>query len=241
MVSETIPLRGGHTTSDPRLDRIPEFDERSRNFPVRALLATKEPRSYTWACDYWLDQRAEGACTGFSTTHEAGARPVVVQGLNETIAREVYHRARQLDPWEGEDYEGSSVLASIKAGVERGWFSEYRWAFGVDDLTLAVGYRGPAVLGVNWYSGMFRTDTNGFIHVRGEIVGGHAILCMAVKIIRNGDRSVNDDKSYFVLHNSWGQDWGVNGRAKISINDMRRLLAERGEACIPVRRLQPAA
>ena len=62
----SITLRGGHRTADRRLDRIPFHDERSRNFPLRAMLTTaqqKAPRSYTWACAYFLDQGQEGACT----------------------------------------------------------------------------------------------------------------------------------------------------------------------------------
>lgn len=215
--------------TDPRLDRLVEFDERSRDFPVRALLRAPAeafpPRSYTWRCDVWLDQRSEGACTGFATAHEAAARPVKVP-VTEAVAREVYRRARQLDQWPGEDYSGSSVIAAVKAGQERGWYGEYRWAFGLEDLKLAVGYRGPAILGVNWYSGMFSTDRDGFVHATGSVEGGHAVLC----------HSVNVPGRFFKLHNSWGQDWGVAGEARISWEDLDKLLREDGEACVPVKR-----
>jgi hypothetical protein len=107
-----IPLKNGQFTRDRRLDRLVHFDERSRSFPVRALIpTTAKPRSFTWSCGYLLDQGREGACTGFSVSHEAGSRPVVVQALTDDIARQIYQRAKQLDPWPGEDYEGSSVLA----------------------------------------------------------------------------------------------------------------------------------
>lgn len=35
MTDGAIELKGGHKTSDPRLDRIPQFDERSRDYPSR--------------------------------------------------------------------------------------------------------------------------------------------------------------------------------------------------------------
>ena len=125
-------------TITAKLDRRVSFDERSRAFPIRALIAaTVEPRSYEWPLDLRLDQGSEGACTGFAVTHEAAAEPFPVTGLTEDTARQVYHRARELDEWPGEAYEGSSVLAAMKAGVELGWYSEYRWAFGLDDFETA--------------------------------------------------------------------------------------------------------
>ena len=63
----------------PRVfDRLVQFDERSRAFPIRALIdADAKPRSYTWQCPVWLDQGTEGACVGFGVSHEAAARPEI--------------------------------------------------------------------------------------------------------------------------------------------------------------------
>jgi hypothetical protein len=210
------------------LDRKIKFDEKSRDYPISSLFNYDYPRSYTWRCSAWLDQGREGACTGFAVTHEAIARPAVVEGLSNTDAQQVYYRARQLDQWQGDDYEGSSVLGAMKAGKERGWYKEYRWAFGTKDLAIAVSRHGPAVIGVYWYSDMFKPDSDGFIHASGKILGGHAILCHGFNV--KGD--------YFKLHNSWGPSWGDNGECKISYSDMDKLLHQQGEACIPVVRLK---
>lgn len=208
-----------------KFDRLVSFDARSRNFPIRALLPSAvKPRSFTWSCNVWLDQGSQGACTGFAVAQEAAARPVVIRDVTNELAKEIYNRAKELDEWPGTDYEGSSVLAAIKAGKEHGWYTEYRWAFDESDLAAAIGYKGPAVLGVNWYEGMLDVDASGFVHVTGNILGGHAILCNGFSV----------KKQAYRVHNSWGQGWGVNGDAFISTADMRRLLAERGEACIPV-------
>jgi hypothetical protein len=216
------------STVIPRVfDRICRFDRRSRKYPIRAILSPSvKPRSYTWRCDVQLDQGSEGACTGFGTAHEATARPVVVKGINNDMARMVYYRARQLDQWPGEDYEGSSVLGAVTAAVELGWYTEYRWAFGEADLALAVGYKGPAILGVNWYEGMSAPDKDGVIHVTGRLSGGHCIVCIGY----------NHKRRMYLLQNSWGKKWGVNGRCWIAASDMALLLARRGEACIPVKR-----
>lgn len=206
-----------------KFGRLVQFDPRSRDYPIRELIAAVKPRSYTWSCGIVLDQGNTSACTGFSVAHEAAARPVVVLGIANKSGLDLYHRARELDEWPGEDYEGSSVLGAIKAGQERGWYKEYRWAFGEPDLALAIGYKGPAVIGVNWYEGMSETDNKGILQVSGKVLGGHAILC-------NG---YNVKTGLYRLHNSWGP-WGINGEAFITTKDMARLLSESGEACIPV-------
>lgn len=206
-------------------DRRVKFDERSRNFPIRALITQREPRSYTWHCKVCLDQGNESSCTGHAVAHEAAARPVEVQGVTHALAVEIYNRAKQIDEWPGENYEGSSVLAAMKAGMERGWYKEYRWAFGEEDLALAVSYKGPAVLGIPWYEGMMEPSIGGgIIYPTGREVGGHAILC-------NG---FNKRTGLYRLHNSWGTSWGFGGDCFVTRDGMAKLLANQGEACIPV-------
>ena len=234
---QTIELRDGSHTTDPRLGRLPRWDVKNEEYPIRTLLRQMEvkvPRSYTWRVPIALDQGNEGACVGFAWTHELAARPAMVTGLDATFAREqVYWEAQRIDPWEGgsypgasPNYEGTDVLSGAKVLHKAGYFLEYRWAMNLTDLLLAVGYRGPVVLGVNWYEGMFDTDSTGFIHASGYLAGGHAILAYGVSV----------PGKYIKLWNSWGPSWGEAGSCKISFDDAERLLGEFGEACIPVSR-----
>lgn len=206
-------------------DRRIEFDPRSRDYPIRALLEPKPLRSYTWGCPVRLDQRKEGACVGFAWTHELAARPKTHSLVTEALARTLYREAQLLDPWpETPPEEGTSCLAGAKAAVARRYLGEYRWCFTGRDLALAVGYSGPVVLGLNWRAGMMKTDSSGYVHATGAIVGGHAILCNGYSVTMNRFRLVN----------SWGPSWGVNGECLISENDLSMLLADDGEACVPV-------
>lgn len=224
-----IQLKGGNTTEDPRLDRIyPGVRAHlpSLRYLIGDLLRTPRMQSYTWRCEPRLDQGDEGACVGFGWEHEKAARPVIVASASTEGARATYHEAQTVDEWPGEDYDGTSVLAGAKVVKAHGFMQEYRWALTLEDLMLTIGNYGPVVLGVNWYSGMFNPDDKGYIHVSGWLAGGHCILA-------NG---VNLKGRYFRLHNSWGPTWGVNGECFISFEDVERLLAEQGEACVPIRR-----
>lgn len=232
ILSNPVTLRDQSVTLNPRLTRLVQFDERSRNYPIKELVGSKNPRSYTWRCDATLDQGPDGACVGFAMTHELIARPKVVKGLDATFAKQqVYWEAQKIDPWDGGSYpgaspfyEGTSVLAGMKVLQRMGYVEEYRWAFGLNDLVLAVGYTGPAVVGIPWYVDMFDVRSCGHIHVGGQIAGGHAILVNGVSV----------KNKTFTLHNSWGASWGDKGSCKVSWDEMEYLLHQQGEACIPV-------
>ena len=239
-----LTLRDGSTTADRRLDRIIKFDPKSRAFPVASApqVAEKKPRSFTHACTTYNDQGAEGACVGFGWGHELAARPAATLGVSAAFSRErIYWPAQRIDEWEGGSYpgaspfyEGTSVLAGAKVLLAMGAFKQYRWVFSLHDLIMAVGYVAPVVMGLNWHEGMFNTDANGYIRPTGAVMGGHCILA----------RGVSVTKRRFLLHNSWGKGWGVEGLCWVSFDDMDQLLHEQGEGCVPMeqnRRLLLAA
>jgi hypothetical protein len=226
-------LKDQTSPEDPRLDRIASFDDESRQYGVGDLLRALPgqatvPRNYSWRCNVRLDQGQEGSCVGHGIAHELASRPSEVQDITHEFAKQViYWQAQREDPWPGGEYPGASpryggtsVLSGVKVVQRLGYFDAYHWAFGLQDLILGVGYHGPAVLGVKWYTGMFTPDTTGVLHVSGDLAGGHCILCRAVDV----------EKRRFTLRNSWGIGWGMGGDCFISYEDMDRLLHEQGEA-----------
>jgi hypothetical protein len=220
-------LKDGSQVEDCRLDRLIQFDPRSKSFPVASLNVTKTPRSYTWRNTEWYDQKKDGACVAFALGHELNARPAEVKGIPEPwLVEGVYWEAQKNDPWDGGSYpeaspfyEGTSVLAGVKVLQKLGAFKEYRWAFSLDDIILGVGYNGPAIIGVNWYQGMFSTDNKGFIRPTGFLGGGHAVMIKAVNI----------KKQIFTIRNSWGRDWGIDGECCITFDDLNTLMHQHGE------------
>lgn len=231
-------------------DRRVRFDPLSRNFPITAVVGSGSLFiTKVWECNTWNDQGVEGACVGFGWGHELAATPEPVPA-DTALSRSIYRRAQQLDIWAGENYEGTSVLGGAKAvkevlnNVGEPYIKEYRWAFGITDLMRALAYQGPVVLGLNWYTGMFDTNSAGWLSVSGSLAGGHCLLAIGVVIVPLLSRpvgvnldDVDLDKSYILLHNSWGKSWGMNGQAKVSIRNMQRLLAEDGDACVPMVRV----
>lgn len=224
-------LRTGEAMQDHRLDRLVDFDARSRRYGIRQLAAPDDRPliSKAWDLGICLDQGTEGACVGFAMAHELAAEPVRVPGMTATFAREsIYWPAQRLDGWPGGSYpgarpvyEGTSVLAGAKAVKKLGLIRGYRWAFGLQDVLLGLSYHGPCVLGLAWYEGMLKTSESGFIVSTGSIVGGHCILAL----------EINVDDETVTLPNSWGPEWGVKGRCRIRWDDLEKLLKEDGEAC----------
>jgi hypothetical protein len=231
-----VTLRGGYETTDSRLDRVPQWDPRNRNFPMKAIIEAKEyrPRSYSWSVDPHLDQGSEGSCVGHAWAHELIARPKVVAAIDQPFARWIYKTAQNYDAWSGSDYEGTSVLAGAKVVQQRpprmpegrGLIDEYRWVFDVDEMVRTLGYFGPLVVGIWWWSAMFKPAADGTVRPTGYRAGGHALLVKAVNV----------KGRFFTLHNSWGDKWGVGGDCRVSFDDMAALLDDDGEACVPMRR-----
>jgi len=191
-------------------------------------IAYREPKTKIWQCAKVLDQGQEGSCVGHGFAHELIAKPYPIKGINHPRAVQIYKKAQTLDEWPGENYSGTSVLAGAKALqlLFPGTIDSYRWAFDIQDIVATLGYHGPIVIGVNWYSGFFTPAADGFIHLTGTIQGGHCLLL----------RGVDVQKNAFMLHNSWGETWGKKGTALISFDDMQRLLIEGGDFCIPITR-----
>lgn len=230
-MAELITLRDGSTTGDIRLDRIKQFDERSRNFPVAAVVPEEITRGRTWGAYARLDQGREGACVGFGVTHELAAYPAAVPNLTNDFALSVYHEAQKIDPWPGEDYSGTSVLAGVKVAHQRGYFDSYRWCFSIEDMLRALSHEGPIVVGTDWYDGMYQPAPSGLVSPSGSVVGGHCWLIRGFQL-----KPTFASEPVFRARNSWGADWGVNADFFITLSDYEKYLMPGGEQVVFVGR-----
>lgn len=192
-------------------------DKRDADYPIRVK---RSARVYRYWNDgrFFLDQEDKPFCVGYAAAHWLVSRPQSTLILPEGL----YYAAQFYDEWPGEEYEGTSVRGVAKTLQSLGFLKEYRWATSLNQAVSAILNNGPLIIGVNWYDGMMDTDSKGLLHVSGEVVGGHAVLV----------RGVNKSTKLFEIKNSWGKAWGNNGRARISFDDMQRLIEEEGEVVL---------
>lgn len=218
------------------LGRRVEFDERSRAYPVRTLIPSDILRGRSFYCPVWLDQGPSSACVGFSWAHELAAYPYRID-VNHFTGLSLYDEARERDEWPGTNYDGTSVLGGAKAVQERGYISEYRWAFGVDDVLRAISHIGPLIFGTTWFNSMFDPRPSGLLEVDfgSGMAGGHAYLCrgLLLKPRLAGEPGLGPILRF---RNSWGKGWGRDGDFFLKVEDAERLLHAQGEACCPLGR-----
>jgi hypothetical protein len=230
-------LRDGSVTYDRRLDRLPQRDAKSRDFPISAVVPAEIVRGRTWACPAYLDQGREGACVGFGVSHELAASPVRVSGLTYSTAYDIYRAAQKIDPWPGEGYEGTSVLAGVKIAHERGYFDSYRWCFTVEDILRALAHEGPVVVGTDWRDSMSTPRPSGRLDCSGSVAGGHCYLIrgFSLRARLRGEKV----EPMFRIRNSWGLLWGKNADAWITVEDYERYLMPGADQVVFVGRKRP--
>ena len=216
------------------LGRLEAPDERDLPFRIEERLLVTPVHRVT---KHWplfikpLNQGAEGTCVGHGWRHWLQAAPTI-QTAKYPSAVSIYDAAILVDEWTQNDWGdrqfGTSVRAGAKVLKASGLISEYNmtrdlrtiadWIGGKDALGNFVG--GPLVLGTNWYSSMFQTDSEGFVNISGSVAGGHCWDLLGW----------NEKTQVYYAVNSWGPNWGVKGRFKIRANDLLRLMTEGGEA-----------
>lgn len=239
-------LRDGRTVDDPRLDLIPYTDPRSlARYPVAELLEAppgRPDRGRTWRAGPVLDQGQEGACVGFAFAAELAANPVpgrLSERELDALARRLYRRAQDLDPWEETRQggaEGTSITAGAQAFVEAGYAVEYRWARDVEEALRVLTTRtdegdvfGPIIVAVEWRDGMYDTDARGRVDVSGRLVGYHALLLRGALEVVKPDPLIR-------WRNSWGQPYGDEGDGLIRASDLEAIAGPTPELCVPVLR-----
>lgn len=226
-MSDELQLRGGFTTRDRRLDRVPYHDPRSRNYQLRPVLgswaqlrAERSPSRYP--AHPTLDQGREGACVGFSVATMLNASPHRADPeWDGDRARWLYREAQKVDEWPGEHYEGTSIVAAMRVAQGAGLIGEYRWLGAGsgrlgDDVVDCCERVGTFIAGIPVYGSMFDPEPGGIWRVdpTSGLYGYHAICVLDYRHAPlpyptpppgTSRRRIVD---HLVVQNTWGRAWG---------------------------------
>jgi hypothetical protein len=180
-----------------------------------------------------LDQGLEGACTGFGLAATINFLLDCQKRSDLRVsARMLYEMAKRHDEWPGQDYSGSSCRGAIRGWANMGVCPESQWphdpekpdsrltierAKAARNTTLGAYYRlrpnvtdyhaalnevGAVFVSANVHDGWFAPKGNpAIIRLSQNSAGGHAFAIVGY-----------NDQGFYV-QNSWGPDWGNEGKA----------------------------
>lgn len=220
------------TTGPYRLGRHVLHDPRSRAFDAVALARPRPLITTLHACQEppW-DQGQIGSCTANAALGCLVTNPNRCQrDIDENDAQALYREETRLDDsqisghWEPDD-TGSTGLWSMKALHRAGLIRSYHHAFRLSTVLHLLLDR-PVSTGVTWYESMFEVDDDHTIQVDfgSPVAGGHQVCLVGLDVEREAVR----------VRNSWGTGWADGGYAWLQFEDYDRLLAEDGDAVVPV-------
>ena len=221
--------------TDPRLGRNVRHDPRSWAYAFGAADITTLSSVTHHSQIPTLNQGNLGSCTGNAATkclsyEPFWSEPAVRKELgsdasaDEEYAVGVYSDATNLDVYPGAypptdtGSDGLSVATVLKS---RSLISGYQHAFSLEALLTALAQQ-PVIVGTEWRQDMFHPAPDGQQTITGSVAGGHEYCLDEIDV----------ENQRIWMQNSWGDSWGIEGRAFFTWDDMRTLLAASGDCTI---------
>ncbi len=188
-----------------------------------------------------LDQKAEGACTGFglaTVAHYLLKRRKTYPDPTPVSPRMIYQMAKRYDEWPGEDYSGSSARGAMKGWHKHGICSEGKWRYSSNSKDVRLTEERCADAVQRPLGAYFRVNHKDLVAMHAAIseVGVLYATAMVHAGWQNAARDglikfsqdvigghafaiVAYDRDGFWIQNSWGTDWGKGGFGKISYDE----------------------
>ena len=244
--ADSEPLRAAarpvHRTFDARADTLDFRDQ--MYVPTLIEVPTTIPlEQYLQYAIPILDQRAEGACTGFGLATVANylqVRRYAVSDRTQVSARMFYELARRYDEWPGEDYSGSSARGAMKGWQKHGVCSDEEWPYVSGETGTVSGWTADrmAAARARPLGAYFRVNHKDLIALHAAIA--EVGVLYATSVVHQGWNEVESsgivpyregsigahafaivayDAFGLWIQNSWGADWGRQGFARISYDD----------------------
>jgi hypothetical protein len=219
-------------SDDPLLGRNVEHDPRSRAYAYRrdagATLRSARHRTHLPT----LDQHV-GSCTCNTvlklisydqhwptlTAAQRLAIGIDPNALVDDLYRETTRNDEFDGAWEPND-TGSSGTSASKTIVRRGWAKGFQHTFSLDDALFALSDWAVG-LGAWWYSSFDNPSNDGGVTLTASARrrGGHEFVLDEIDV----------ENQIVWGQNSWGDDFGIDGRFWFPWRDLERLLDEDGD------------
>jgi hypothetical protein len=212
-------------------------------YPVRAETSTRLRRKWNQN-GAWLDQDGYGTCVGNAFAHRRADGPLLIEGIDEAFAQQLYLEASEFFYGipDTDMQSGTSGLSACQALMKRGAIDRYEWMTSPEALRYTILERGSVCVGTAWYSSMFDTPPDGLGHkyVRynpvSTRVGGHEYLINGLDL-----DPLDGSEPYYRMKNSWGRGWGENGTARFRLADLEELVFTGWGDCVLIHEVPRAA
>lgn len=232
----------------PLLGRNVNFDSMSELFALQpidvAVHSIRHPQ-YIGV----LNQGDIGSCTGNAACSCAYHAPFFTPGVpdwdyspDEDGARRWYHDNTVEDGYSGvwePDDTGSDGLTSSKVAVAAGVASGYRASLDLDSSIQGL-MTAPGITGIPWYKSMFDAPSSGLLTVNmsSGLAGGHELV--VDEVVEAGEPGNGTGELLVGGDNSWGTDWGFQGRWYLKASDWWALRKQQGDVYFWTPVAQPA-
>lgn len=200
---------------DPRDFELDDF------MPKRFRVGVGKGVKWDFPCTA-LDQKDTPHCVGFAMAHFGINLPTWTVYTKEDAHR-LYYKCKEKDGEPGRE-NGTTLRSAAKVLQDIGAINAYAFARTVDQIKWWLRNRGPVIVGILWTEDMMRPDEDNVLNTGGFFVGGHGFII----------NEITEDDLFFGLKNSWGPNWGINGKAYISVKDFTELFMYGGEALAAV-------
>lgn len=191
-----------------------------------------------------LDQKDEGACTGFALAAVINILRKRNGRTGRVSQRMLYEMAKRHDEWRGYKYEGSSCRGAIRGWYNMGVCSERFWKYvagkpeyltvpaardarkntlgayyrlgtRLSDFHAALNEVGVIFCSADVHDGWEKpAKRSGIIPLRKKSTGGHAFAIIGY------------NKKGFWIQNSWGETWGNKGTALWRYEDWQKNISD---------------
>ena len=210
---------------DRQFGRIPSpIDDRDWNLgdfiPEKPLLRISKEVKWDFPCTP-LDQGATNHCVGYSMAHFGINLPTFTT-YTKKEASSLYYKCKVVDGDPGAE-NGTTIRSAAKVLQDIGAIDNYAFARTMSQIKWWLVNKGPLIVGTIWSEGMMTPDKNGMLDINGFVLGGHGYIV----------NEIHPTKGYGIK-NSWGPNWGNNGKAYISFEDFEKIFLYGGEALAAV-------